>query len=80
MGHKVCHEPMFELSSAGVRSTVIKSAYQVLINVHCQPCAARAQGFEDEVLNVLIKRYPPNLLADLQVCHRFSPDPRPLKP
>ena len=27
-----------------------------------------AQGFEDEVLNVLIKRYPPNLLADLQVC------------
>ena len=30
-----------------------------------------AQGFEDEVLNVLIKRYPPNLLADLQARHRW---------
>lgn len=37
----------------------------------CLSCVAHAQGFEDEVLNVLIKRYPPNLLADLQVCRRW---------
>ena len=30
-----------------------------------------AQGFEDEVLSVLIKRYPPNLLADLQARPRW---------
>ncbi|KAK9835385.1 hypothetical protein WJX81_006485 [Elliptochloris bilobata] len=44
-------------------ATSIRKVARVLWAVH----VTFQEGFEEEVLSVLIKRYPPNLLADLQV-------------